>query len=176
MEKRNIADMTLEELEGFIAHLGKEKYRAKQIMKWLYQQGAASFEEMTTLSKAFREEIAGLAYVGQPVIEEVQTSQDGTKKILFKLEDGLFIESVLIPGKNHWTACLSTQAGCAMGCCFCLTAKQGFKRNLKPSEITGQMIMMQFRIPEGPSLKTSSSWGWGSPCRIMKTSLLPSAS
>jgi len=163
MEKQNITDMSLEELEGFIAHLGKEKYRAKQIMKWLYQQGASSFEEMTTLSKTFREEIVGLARIGRPAIEEIQTSRDGTKKVLFKLEDSLFIESVLIPGKNHWTACLSTQAGCAMGCRFCLTAKQGFKRNLRPSEITGQMTQMQFNIPEGPQLKNIVLMGMGEP-------------
>ncbi|MBN1664918.1 MAG: 23S rRNA (adenine(2503)-C(2))-methyltransferase RlmN [Deltaproteobacteria bacterium] len=163
MEKRNITDMSLEELEGFIAHMGKEKYRARQIMKWLYQHGAASFDEMTTLSRAFREEIAGSARIGRPAIEEIQTSRDGTKKVLFKLEDGLFIESVLIPGKNHWTACLSTQAGCAMGCRFCLTAKQGFKRNLKPSEITGQMTQMQFHIPEGLMLKNIVLMGMGEP-------------
>src|SRR5574340_910836 len=139
MEKVNLKDLSLADIEGLILSLGKEKYRAKQIMKWMYQQGAASFDEMTTLARDFRFEIAELALIGQPEIIKARTSRDGTKKVLFKLEDGFFVESVLIPGKNHWTACLSTQVGCRMGCRFCLTGRQGLKRNLLPSEIIGQL-------------------------------------
>ncbi|MEI8173449.1 MAG: 23S rRNA (adenine(2503)-C(2))-methyltransferase RlmN, partial [Deltaproteobacteria bacterium] len=129
-DKPNLKDLDLPEIEACIAPLGKETYRARQIMKWLYQHGAESFEEMTTLSKDFRTALNDIARIGQPDIEKIQTSADGTKKVLFRLEDGLLIESVLIPGKNHWTVCVSTQAGCQMGCTFCLTGKQGFKRNL----------------------------------------------
>ncbi|MGZ6236513.1 MAG: 23S rRNA (adenine(2503)-C(2))-methyltransferase RlmN, partial [Syntrophales bacterium] len=95
--------MSLVELEAFISRFGKEKYRARQIMKWLYQSNAGSFEDMTDLSRTFRNEIHDAARIALPEIVKTQVSKDGTKKILFGLEDGLFIESVLIPGKNHWT-------------------------------------------------------------------------
>ncbi|MDO9559970.1 MAG: 23S rRNA (adenine(2503)-C(2))-methyltransferase RlmN [Syntrophales bacterium] len=159
----NLRDMTLEEIEGFIAARGKEKYRARQIMKWLYWQGAASFDEMTDLAKDFRIALAGLARIGQPDVEAIQTSFDTTKKILFRLEDGLSIESVLIPGKNHWTICVSTQAGCRMGCRFCLTGQGGLKRSLRPSEITSQITVLQRALPEGPQIRNIVLMGMGEP-------------
>lgn len=161
--KPNLKDMSLEEIEVFISGFGKEKYRAKQLMKWLYQLNTGSFEEMTNMSKSFRNQIQELARIADPKIERIQISKDGTKKILFKLEDGLFIESVLIPGKNHWTICVSTQAGCGMGCKFCMTGKQGFKRNLLPSEITGQISMLQANMPEGDDIKNIVMMGMGEP-------------
>jgi 23S rRNA (adenine2503-C2)-methyltransferase len=163
MDKPNLKDMSLPEIEAFIASLGKEKYRAKQIVKWLYQHGATTFGGMTTLAGDFRAKLSGIARIGQPEIVNIQTSQDGTKKILFKLEDGLFIESVLIPGKNHWTLCVSTQAGCRMACTFCLTGKHGFRRNLLPSEITGQVTMSRFNTPEGRDIKNIVMMGMGEP-------------
>ncbi|MDQ5986025.1 MAG: Dual-specificity RNA methyltransferase RlmN [Syntrophus sp. SKADARSKE-3] len=163
MHKPNIKDMSLEEIEAFITDLGKEKYRARQIMKWIYQSGAQSFEEMTTLARDFRLHLAELALIRDPEIVKTQTSADTTKKVLFKLHDGLFIESVLIPRKNHWTACLSTQAGCRMGCRFCFTGSLGFKRNLEPSEITGQIIQMRLHTPEGPNIKNIVLMGMGEP-------------
>jgi len=161
--KPNLKDMSIEEIEVFISHFGKEKYRARQLMKWLYQLNAGSFEEMTNLSKAFRIQIQELARIADPEIERTQISKDGTKKILFRLEDGLFIESVLIPGKNHWTICVSTQAGCRMGCTFCMTGNQGFKRNLLPSEITGQITMLRTNMPEGDNIKNIVMMGMGEP-------------
>lgn len=161
--KPNLKDMSLEEIEVFISNFGKEKYRARQLMKWLYQLNAGSFEEMTNLSKAFRIQIQELARIADPEIERTQISKDGTKKILFRLEDGLFIESVLIPGKNHWTICVSTQAGCRMGCTFCMTGKLGFKRNLLPSEITGQITMLRTNMPEGDNIKNIVMMGMGEP-------------
>ena len=163
MDKPNLKDMHLPEIESFIARLGKEKYRARQIMKWLYQHGAESFEEMTNLSKDFRAGISQIARIGQPRIVAAQTSKDGTKKVLFSLEDGHSIESVLIPGKNHWTLCVSTQAGCRMGCRFCLTGKRGFKRNLLPSEITSQITKLLFHNPEGKNIRNIVMMGMGEP-------------
>jgi 23S rRNA (adenine2503-C2)-methyltransferase len=161
--KPNLKDMSLEELERYISSFGKEKYRARQIMKWLYQLNAVSFEEMTNLSKAFRIQIQEMARIAGPSIEKTQVSKDGTKKILFRLEDGLFIESVLIPGKNHLTICVSTQAGCRMGCTFCMTGKQVFKRNLLPSEITGQIIVLRTAMPEGDTIRNIVMMGMGEP-------------
>ncbi len=161
--KVNLKDLSLAEIENFIGILGKEKYRAKQIMKWMYRQGATSFEEMTSLARDFRAKIGEAAVIDQPEIVKVQTSRDGTKKILFKLKDGFFIESVLIPGKNLWTACLSTQVGCRMGCVFCFTGRQGLQRNLLPSEITGQLTNLKFKTPEGPDIKNIVLMGMGEP-------------
>jgi 23S rRNA (adenine2503-C2)-methyltransferase len=163
VQKPNLRDLSLEEIETLIAGLGQEKYRARQIMKWLYKNGANSFSEMTDLSGQFRSRLADLASIAEPAISHIQTSQDGTKKILFRLEDHLSIESVLIPGRNHWTACISTQAGCAMGCRFCFTGSQGFKRHLFPSEITGQMTMLRRHLPEGPRIKNIVLMGMGEP-------------
>jgi 23S rRNA (adenine2503-C2)-methyltransferase len=161
--KPNLKDMTIEEIETFISGLGKEKYRSKQIMKWLYQMNAQSFDEMTNLSKDFRNRLPYLARIGEPQIKKTQVSRDGTKKILFRLEDGLFIESVLIPGKNHWTVCVSTQAGCRMGCTFCMTGRQGWKRNLLASEITGQITVLRRDTPEGDNIKNIVMMGMGEP-------------
>ena len=159
----NLLDFTLEEMEEFISSLGKEKFRARQIIKWLHQSGSVSFEDMTTLSRDFRKKLAAIARIQRPEIVKILTSQDGTKKALLRMEDGLFIESVLIPGKSHWTICLSTQAGCAMDCKFCLTASQGFKRNLLPSEIAGQLIALKHETPEGIDIKNIVMMGMGEP-------------
>jgi 23S rRNA (adenine2503-C2)-methyltransferase len=159
----NLLDFTLEEMQVFISSLGKEKFRAPQIMKWLHQSGSVSFEEMTTLSRDFRAKLSKIARINRPQIVKIQESKDSTKKALLRLEDGLFIESVLIPGKNNWTICVSTQAGCAMDCRFCLTARNGFKRNLNPSEITGQLITLINELPECPEIKNIVMMGMGEP-------------
>jgi len=155
--------MTLEEMEAFISRLGKERYRARQLMKWMYQSGITDFDKMTNLSKEFRENIKGLARITSLSLEEVQKSVDGTKKALFRLYDGNYIESVLIREKNHWTLCISTQVGCSMGCAFCLTGKQGFTRNLFPSEIVGQITELRFGTPEGATIKNIVMMGMGEP-------------
>ena len=163
MDKHNLKNMSQEEIESLISDLGKEKYRAKQIMKWLYQSGATSFDEMTNLSKTFRTRLSTLARISTLEIAKIQTSGDGTKKILFKLADGNFIESVLIPGKNHWTLCVSTQVGCRMGCRFCFTGKSSFKRDLLPSEITDQITMLRLNMPYGKDIKNIVIMGMGEP-------------
>ncbi len=162
-DRPNIRDLSLEQIEALIVSQGKEKYRARQIMKWLYQTGATSFAQMTTLARAFRAEMEERFTASEPALARIQTSADGTRKVLFRLGDGLAVESVLIPGKNHWTACISTQAGCAMGCLFCLTGRQGLKRNLNPSEITGQMTMLRRHTPEGMQIKNIVLMGMGEP-------------
>ena len=163
MDKRNIRDMSLPEIEALITSLGKEQYRARQVMKWLYQTEATSFSDMTSLSQEFRSRMEEMVVIAEPILDRIQSSADGTKKALFRLADGLFIESVLIPGRNHWTACLSTQAGCAMGCRFCLTGHRGLTRNLLPSEITGQVTMLRRHTPEGPDIKNIVFMGMGEP-------------
>jgi len=159
----NLKDMTLEELEIFISGLGKERYRARQIMAWLYRKRASSFQEMTTLSKALRQYLEENTHLHSPVPVKTMVSRDTTKKILFQLHDGHCVESVLIPGKTHWTVCVSTQVGCRMGCRFCLTGRQGFIRNLTPGEITGQLTVLQEETPEGPDIQNIVLMGMGEP-------------
>ena len=159
----NLLDFTLEEMEAFIAALGKEKFRARQIMKWMHQSGVTSFDAMTTLSRDFRTNLQAMARIYRPEIVKIQRSKDGTQKALLRLEDGLYIESVLIPGKSHWTICISTQAGCKMGCEFCLTARQGFQRHLTPAEIAGQLLALKYETPEGPDINNLVMMGMGEP-------------
>lgn len=143
----DIKDFCLEELESFLSGLGKEGYRAKQIFKWLYQKGADSFDEMTNLSKDFRRELADRATIGVLEPERVEVSSDGTKKFLFRLEDGAHVESVLIPDEGRATLCVSSQVGCAMGCRFCLTGTFKLERNLRCAEIVGQVCAVRKTDP-----------------------------
>jgi len=162
-EKSDLKNMTLEEIAAFISRQGKEKYRARQIIKWLYQHGATSFDEMTNISKQCRTELDETATISTLPIERTEESVDGTRKFLFRLSDGEHIESVLLREKNHWTICISTQAGCAMGCQFCLTGRFGLTRNLLPSEIVGQIVALRFNTPEGMDIKNIVMMGMGEP-------------
>lgn len=162
-DKPNLKDMTPAELEQVISSLGKEKYRARQLLKWIYGAGVADLAAMTTLALDFRHQLVELVRISALETAGIQTAKDGTKKILYRLEDGLTVESVLIPGKNHWTICISTQAGCQMGCKFCLTGQGDFKRDLLPSEITDQITQARLHTPEGPLLRNCVLMGMGEP-------------
>jgi 23S rRNA (adenine2503-C2)-methyltransferase len=139
MTKTDIKNFTLQELERYISGLGKERFRAKQIFKWLYQMDATSFAEMTNVSKEFRAQLEETACISNLVPEVVEASDDGTRKYLFRLSDGMSVESVLIPDEGRNTLCISSQVGCAMGCAFCLTGCFGLTRNLSTAEIVNQV-------------------------------------
>lgn len=143
MSKVDLKNYSLDELEGFIAQHGKERYRARQIFKWLYQKDAATFEEMSNLSKEFRNELENSAYVSALVPEAVEISRDGTRKYLFRLADGNAVESVLIPEEDRTTLCISSQVGCAMACEFCLTGTFNLTRNLSTAEIVNQICAVK---------------------------------
>ena len=145
-DTKNIKDLSPGEIEKFVSDNNLQPFRAKQISKWVYQKGAACFEEMSDLSKDFRD-LLTFSFSMEPSIElaQEQISKDGTKKYLFKLADGNQIETVLIPEKSRNTLCISSQVGCALGCTFCLTGTVGKIRNLKPSEILDQYIMVNER-------------------------------
>lgn len=143
MHKTDLKNLTLEGLIQFLAGQGKERYRATQLFKWLYQQDAANFEEMTNLSKALREELATTACISRLEPEAVEIGNDGTRKYLFRLEDGNAVESVLIPDEDRNTLCISTQAGCAMQCAFCLTGTFKLTRNLTTAEIVNQILAVR---------------------------------
>jgi 23S rRNA (adenine2503-C2)-methyltransferase len=140
--------MTLPELELFMSGFGKERYRAVQIMKWIHQGLSDSFDGMTNLSKTLREELSVKARIACPTVEDVRTSEDGTIKFLLRLDDGSRVETVLIPGEDHDTLCVSTQVGCAMGCRICRTAKMGFIRNLSAGEVVSQLLTVRRQVPE----------------------------
>ena len=136
----NILDFTRQELTNWFETKGIPSFRARQVFTWLYIKQARTFDEMTDLSKEMRAWMAEHFHIGDLKLEERMVSADTTEKYLFQLSDGHHIESVLIPGKeDHFTLCVSSQVGCAMDCQFCLTAKGGFIRNLKMSEIIGQI-------------------------------------
>ncbi|MFZ5993784.1 MAG: 23S rRNA (adenine(2503)-C(2))-methyltransferase RlmN [Thermodesulfobacteriota bacterium] len=157
--KIDLRDMTLPELEDWVLSAGLERFRAGQIFRWLWRSNVTSFDQMTNLSRELREKLSGLSYISHLHPKEIERSQDGTQKFLFALSDGNHIESVLIPEKGHYTLCLSSQAGCAMGCRFCLTGKGGFKRNLKTSEIVNQVLAVQSTLLPGEKPSTSSASG-----------------
>ncbi|MBE9528676.1 MAG: 23S rRNA (adenine(2503)-C(2))-methyltransferase RlmN [Proteobacteria bacterium] len=137
---KNLREYTLEELKVEVEALGEKPYRALQIYKWVFARGVTSIESMTDISKAFRERLCGLYSIEEPRVVMVQRSRDGTRKFLTELFDGVRIETVIIPGKKRTTLCVSTQAGCALGCEFCMTGKGGFVRNLTLAELTGQLL------------------------------------
>lgn len=157
--KIDLRDMSLSELAEWASSLGLEPFRARQILRWLYSSNVVSFDQMTNLGKELREKLSELSYISSLRPEKIERSQDGTRKFLFALSDGNHIESVLIPEKGHYTLCLSSQAGCAMGCRFCLTGKGGFKRNLKISEIVNQVLAVQGALLPDEKLSRSSASG-----------------
>ncbi|MDX1664120.1 MAG: 23S rRNA (adenine(2503)-C(2))-methyltransferase RlmN [Candidatus Promineifilaceae bacterium] len=139
--KINLYDQSLEELERLVVELGEPKFRARQLWTWLYKHYAASFEEMTSLPKAFREQLAERATLDVLApVSELKSSDGQTMKALFQLPDGQLIETVRMDYENRHTLCISTQAGCAMGCVFCATGQMGFFRHLSDGEIVAQVI------------------------------------
>jgi 23S rRNA (adenine2503-C2)-methyltransferase len=144
----DIKNLTIEELAAFLDGLGKERFRAGQIMRWIYGRGVHSFSGMTDLAKTLRTALEQRAVISTLVPEVVEESRDGTRKYLFRLADGETVEAVRIPmeGKRA-TLCISTQVGCAMGCTFCLTGTFGLIRNLEPSEMVNQVCAA---MAEGP--------------------------
>jgi 23S rRNA (adenine2503-C2)-methyltransferase len=146
MAKVDLKNYSLEELEAFIAGHGKERYRARQIFKWLYQKYAATFAEMSNLSKEFRSDLENSAYISTLLPETVEVSRDGTRKYLFRLADGNAIESVLIPEEDRNTLCISSQVGCAMACEFCLTGTFKLTRSLTSAEIVNQICAVKREV------------------------------
>jgi 23S rRNA (adenine2503-C2)-methyltransferase len=150
MGKIDLKGRNLTELQAFVEGLGEKKFRAAQIYGWLYAKAAKNIDEMTDVSKNFRSVLNGMSEISNLETVDVKISADGTKKFLFKLADGMKIESVLIPpaaegvsGESRLTVCVSTQVGCPLGCKFCATGTMGFARNLGAGEIVDQIIQIQ---------------------------------
>jgi 23S rRNA (adenine2503-C2)-methyltransferase len=139
MGMENLLNYTREDLSRWLEENGVRPFRAKQIFKWLYLKQITDFEQMTDLGKDLRSLLARHFYVDCLTLADRQVSADTTEKYLFRLSDGAHIETVLIPEKDHFTLCVSSQVGCAMNCRFCLTARGGWVRNLSAGEIIAQV-------------------------------------
>jgi 23S rRNA (adenine2503-C2)-methyltransferase len=142
MQKQDILSLSFDQLSAICVELGEKKFRITQLYQWLWQKNVRSFDDMSNLSKPFREKLRELFYFQSLKIESVQKSSDGTQKVVFRLQDGLYIEGVLIPSKDRLTACISSQVGCGLECKFCATGAAGFTRNLTVGEITDQYFAL----------------------------------
>ena len=135
----NLLDFDLEGLAAFCDQLGEKRFRATQLFRWIHQRGESDFDQMTDLAKSLREKLKGRARVEGLSVLSRHDSADGTVKWLFDVGDGNAVEAVFIPEDDRGTLCVSSQAGCAVGCRFCSTGHQGFSRNLSTGEIVAQL-------------------------------------
>ncbi len=159
----DIKDLTLDELTAWLVQRGIEPYRGRQIFKWIYQRQADAFGAMTDIRRDIRTLLGEHFHIARLQLEDRQLSRDGSRKYLFRLHDGLFIESVLIPEDNHHTLCISSQVGCAQGCRFCMTARGGLTRNLTMGEITAQIRDIQRDVAGKNRLSNIVFMGMGEP-------------
>lgn len=139
MEPVNLLDFDLDGLTAYCEQLGEKRFRATQLFRWIHQKGASSFEEMSDLAKSLRTKLQGVAVIQPLSVITEHVSSDGTIKWLFDVGGGNAVESVFIPEDDRGTLCVSSQAGCAVGCRFCSTGHQGFSRNLTTGEIVAQL-------------------------------------
>lgn len=157
--KNNLLGMTLAQLQELCAGEGFPRFTAKQVCDWLYKKRVDSIESMTNLSLAQRARLGEIAYIGRECPVRCQVSKDGTKKYLFPVLDGRFVEAVYIPEEDRATLCVSCQVGCKMGCRFCVTGQQGFHGSLSAGDILNQL----FSIPEFEQLTNVVFMGMGEP-------------
>lgn len=141
---RDIKSLSLEALETELSKLGEPKFRAKQIFTWIHQKNVQSFDEMLNISKELRKKLKEIYYISHSSIEKKLIScYDSTVKYLFSFADGECVEAVLMSYRHGFSACISTQAGCKMGCTFCATGRGGFRRNLTAGEMISQLQAME---------------------------------
>jgi 23S rRNA (adenine2503-C2)-methyltransferase len=138
-KKINLLDLDRQAMVDFFASIDEKPFRAHQVLKWIHQRGVTDFEQMTDMSKALREKLRAVCEINVPEVVLTKPSKDGTHKWLMRMPDGNIIETVYIPEANRGTLCVSSQVGCMMTCSFCSTGTQGFNRNLKTSEVIGQL-------------------------------------
>ena len=146
MTPANLLDFDLDGLAAFCEKLGEKRFRATQLFRWIHQKGEADFSAMSDLAKSLRDKLAGVAAVTPLSVLSEQASSDGTIKWLFDVGGGNAVESVFIPEDDRGTLCVSSQAGCAVGCRFCSTGHQGFSRNLTTGEIVAQLWFAEHHL------------------------------
>jgi len=135
----NLLDFDLDGLAAFCEQLGEKRFRATQLFRWIHQRGASDFSQMTDLARSLRDKLPSVCHITALPVLSRQQSSDGTIKWLFDVGDGNAVETVFIPEADRGTLCVSSQAGCAVGCRFCSTGHQGFSRNLRTGEILAQL-------------------------------------
>ena len=162
-DRTDLIDLSAGELADLMGRLGEKPFRARQIQKWLYKFGVTSIDEMTDLSRGLRARLAEQAEIGQLRTVNSVESDDGSQKFLWELKDGARVESVLLPERGHYTLCVSSQVGCAMGCRFCRTARLGLKRNLTQGEIAGQVLAVRRVLSPEDKLTNLVFMGMGEP-------------
>jgi len=143
MDKKDIKNFTLEELKEEFKKISEPSYRAEQIFSWIYKKGAKDFSAMNNIPKLFMDKLSEAYYIGSIKPLKHLKSSDETEKVLFELDDGNLIETVLICSGRRKTACISTQAGCKYACAFCASGANGFKRDLSVSEILSQSLFLE---------------------------------
>lgn len=162
---RNLYEFSYDKLKALLAEWGEPSFRADQLYGWLYERRVASFDDMTNLPKQLRARLAAETTLGSLELVTQQSSKDGTHKRLYRLKDGQLIEAVLMPyNDQRRTACISSQAGCAMGCVFCATGQMGFARNLSATEIFEQAMRFARELEaQGERLSNVVLMGMGEP-------------
>jgi 23S rRNA (adenine2503-C2)-methyltransferase len=175
----NLLDFDRDALAAFCEQLGEKRFRATQLFRWIHQKGASDFEQMSDLAKSLRDKLAGRACIAALSVASEQASDDGTIKWLFDVGGGDAVETVFIPEADRGTLCISSQAGCAVGCRFCSTGHQGFSRNLSTAEIVAQLwfaehqLRRRLNLPEGSRAITNVvMMGMGEPLQNY-TALVP---
>lgn len=158
---RCLTSFSRPELEEYFKSAGEPAYRARQVFQGVYQRGLSDFSDFTDLPLPLRKKLAGELVINPLELEQTASSTDGTVKYLFRLPDGFFVETVLIPSGDRKTACLSTQVGCKFRCAFCASGLNGFKRNLTAGEIVSQVLSLRFRL--GHNLTNLVFMGMGEP-------------
>lgn len=160
----HLLDQTRDQLQSWLAEQKLPAYRATQIRRWLFDEPAPSFEDMTDLAKSLRTRLAEEFTIWTTRVAAKQTDGDGTEKLLLELADGERTECVLLrDDKEHRTVCISTQVGCAMGCVFCASGLSGVKRNLSAGEIVEQMLQLKRLLPGGQRISHVVVMGMGEP-------------
>jgi 23S rRNA (adenine2503-C2)-methyltransferase len=159
----DIKELSRDQLVAWLKDQERKPYRAVQILRWIYLHQADTFDEMTDLGKEFRKLLSHNFTINRLEKARIETSQDGSRKYLFRLQDGKHVESVLIPEKDHYTLCISSQVGCTQGCRFCLTAKGGFVRNLSKGEIVAQVRDIARHLDDARRLTNIVLMGMGEP-------------
>jgi len=159
----DLHSLPLDGIRDLVEGMGKERYRALQAWKWMWQKGVRDFDAMTNVSREFRAALAERAYLSDLAVHRLERAADGTRKVAWALLDGCVVESVLIPEEDRLTLCVSSQVGCAQGCRFCLTGDLGLVRNLAPSEIALQVLRARELLDPGERVSNVVLMGMGEP-------------
>ncbi len=170
---KHLYDLSFDELAAFIVSMGQPKFRTRQVWEWMYKKAVSSFDEMSNLPLSFRQKLEERAVLETAVVVSNQLSSDKqTRKVLFQLPDGQYVETVFMGYRRRRTICISTQAGCAMGCVFCATGQMGFVRHLTVGEIVAQAIYFsRDLVAKGERITNIVLMGMGEPLHNYKNTL-----